>query len=281
MMPAFLGMPKTMGVKVISVFLGNIGTEYESHQGAVLLFDADHGQLLAVVDAGEITAIRTAAVSGAATRLLAREGASDLALLGSGTQACTHLEAMRAVRDIKRVRVWSLPLEHAREFARRESKRQEVDIEPMDTAQAAVEGADIICTVTSAKEPILFGPWISAGAHINAVGSSNAFSRELDTDTVVKSRLFADRRESVLNEAGDFLFPKKEGAVDDSHILGEIGDILLARIPGRQTDEEITLFEALGLAVEDVASAHYVYQKAAKETIGSLADLGGGPHGHC
>lgn len=281
MMPAFLGKPKTMGVKVISVFPGNVGTGYESHQGAVLLFDADHGQLLAVIDAGEITALRTAAASGVATRLLARRGASDLALLGSGTQACTHLEAMRLVRDIKRIRVWSLPLEHAQKFAERESKRHGVAIEPMDTAQSAVDGADIICTVTSAKEPILFGEWISAGAHINAVGSSNPFSRELDTVAVVKSRLFVDRRDSVLNEAGDFLFPKKEGAVEDSHILGEIGDVLLGDIQGRKTEEEITLFEALGLSVEDVASAHRVYDRAVKCDLGISVELGGRRHGQC
>lgn len=281
MMPAFLGRPQTMGVKVISVFPGNVGTEYASHQGAVLLFETEHGQLLAVIDAGEITAVRTAAVSGVATRLLARSEASNLALLGSGTQACTHLQAMRLVREIKRIRVWSLPLEHARGFAKRESKRQDVKIEPMETAQAAVEGADIICTVTSAKEPILLGPWISPGAHINAVGASNPLARELDTDTVVKSRMFADRRESVLNEAGDFLFPKKEGAVDDSHILGEIGEILVGRIQGRRSGQEITLFEALGLAVEDVASAHHVYNKAVEKGIGICVDWDGGRNGQC
>ena len=272
-MPAFLGKPRTMGVKVISVFPGNIGTEYESHQGAVLLFDTEHGQLLAIIDASEITAVRTAAVSGVATRLLAKEDASDLALLGSGTQACSHLEAMRLVRNISRVRVWSLPLEHAQEFAARESTHNGITVEFMETAQAAVYGADIICTVTSAKEPVLFGDWIEAGAHINAVGSSNPFTRELDTATVVKSRLFVDRRESVLNEAGDFLFPKKEGAVTDDHIVGEIGDVLLDRTKGRQTEEEITLFECLGLSSEDVASAHHVYLKALEKNIGTLVDL--------
>lgn len=273
MMPAFLGKPKTMGVKVLSVFPGNTGTDYESHQGAVLLFDTEHGQLLAVINASEITAVRTAAVSAVATRALANGDASDLALLGSGTQACSHLEAMRLVRDIHRVRVWSLPLEHAKAFAERESARQGIKIEFMETPQAAVEGADIICTVTSAKEPVLFGEWIASGAHINAVGSSNPFARELDTDTVVKSRLFVDRRESVLNEAGDFLFPKKEGAVTDEHILGEIGDILLGKIQGRQTEEEVTLFEALGLSVEDLAAADHVYRKAFEENIGTLVGL--------
>ncbi len=273
MMPAFLGKPRTLGVKVLTVFPGNIGTEYESHQGAVLLFDNEHGQLLAFVDAGEITAVRTAAVSAVATRLLANENASDLALLGSGTQACSHLEAIRLVRNIRRVRVWSLPLAHAQKFSARESERLGMPVEFMETAQAAVEGADIICTVTSAKEPVLSGEWIAAGAHINAVGSSNPFSRELDTAAIVKSRMFVDRRESVLNEAGDFLFPKKEGAVSDDHIAGEIGDILLGKIQGRQTEEEITLFEALGLSVEDVAAAHQVYLKARDAKIGTLVDL--------
>jgi len=277
-MPAFIGKPRTMGVKVISVFPGNVGTDYESHQGAVLLFDADHGQLLAAIDAGEITAIRTAAVSGVATGILAKKDASDLAILGSGTQACSHLEAMRLVRDIRRVRVWSLPLDHAREFAARQSERHGITVEFMETSQAAVEGADIICTVTSAKEPVLRGEWIAAGAHINAVGSSNPFSRELDSAAVVKSRMFVDRLESVLNEAGDFLFPKKEGAVSDDHILGEIGDILLNKLEGRQTEEEITLFECLGLSVEDIASAHHIYSKAVDRNVGSLAELTGGYH---
>jgi ornithine cyclodeaminase len=250
-----------------------MGTEYESHQGAVLLFDTEHGQLLALVDASEITAVRTAAVSAVATRILAREDASDLALLGSGTQACSHLEAMRLVRDIRRVRVWSLPLEHAQEFTARESERLGTPIEFMETAQEAVDGADIICTVTSAKEPVLSGEWISPGAHINAVGSSNPFARELDTDAIVKSHMFVDRRESVLKEAGDFLFPTKEGAVTEDHIRGEIGDILLGKVKGRLTDEEITLFEALGLSVEDVASAHHVYKKAVEANVGTLVDL--------
>ena len=211
MMPAFLGKPKALGVKVLSVFPGNAGIGFESHQGGVLLFDPDYGRLLAVIDAGEITAVRTAAASAVATQLLANQDAADLALLGSGTQACSHLEAMLLVRNIERVRVWSLPLEHAQRFAERESSRQGIKIEFVDTAQAAVDGADIICTLTPAKEPVLLGKWIPAGAHINAVGASNRFARELDTDAVVKSRMFVDRKESVLNEAGDFLFPKKRG----------------------------------------------------------------------
>lgn len=277
-MPSYLGDIKAMGLKVFSVFPGNYSTAYDSHQGAVLLFETEHGRLLAVIDASEITSIRTAAVSGVATRLLARPEAGDLAILGSGAQAHTHLEALLLARSIRRVRVWSRSAERARQFAERESKRRAINVEPAASAREAVEGADIICTTTSAKEPVLMGDWIAPGAHVNAVGSSVPFARELDTAAVVKSRLFVDRRESTLNEAGDFLFPKKEGAIGDDHIQGEIGDILLDRIKGRHSPDEITLFKSLGLAVEDLASAHYIYTNAIAKGMGTMVELGGRRH---
>jgi len=275
MMPAYIGMPKAVGLKVVTVFPGNHGTEYDSHQGAVMLFEAEHGSLLALIDASAITAIRTAAVSGVATRLLARENASDLAILGSGVQARTHLEAMLHARPLRRVRVWSKTLEYVQAFAERESRRHGIKIEPMESAREAVEGADIICTTTSAREPVLRGDWIALGAHINAVGSSVAFTRELDTAAVARARLFVDRRESTLNEAGDFLMPKKEGAIGDDHILGEIGEILLGQIGGRRSAEEITLFKSLGLAVEDLAAAHHIYRKARERGMGTTIEFGG------
>jgi ornithine cyclodeaminase len=268
-----------MGIKVVSVMPGNHGTEYDSHQGAVMVFETEYGRLLAMVDASEITAIRTAAVSGVATRLLAREDAGDLAILGSGVQAHTHLEAMMVARDLKRVRVWSRNEDNARRFAERESERHGLTVEVMPMAQAAVEGADIICTTTSSREPILMGDWLSPGTHINAVGSSVAFARELDTAAVVRSRLFIDRRESTVNEAGDFLFPKQEGAVDDNHIQGEIGEILLGQNTGRTTSEEITLFKSLGLAVEDLAAADYIYRQALEKGLGTAVEFGETRHG--
>ena len=261
MMPADLGDARVMGLKAISVFPANHATEYDSHQGTVMLFETRNGCLLAMMDAGKITAIRTAAVSGVATRLLAAPNAENLAILGSGVQAATHLEAMRAVRNITHVRVWSRSYDHARDFADREASRYSLAIEAIESAQGAVDGAKIICTVTSSTDPVLQGDWIAPGTHINAVGSSVPFARELDTAAVVNSRLFVDRRESTLNEAGDFLLPKKEGAIDDDHILGEIGDILLDKVKGRESDEDITLFKSLGLAVEDVAAAYHIYQK--------------------
>jgi ornithine cyclodeaminase len=275
MMPSYLGSIQSMGLKVVSVFPHNHGTEYDSHQGAVLVFETVHGQLLAIMDSSSITAIRTVAVSGVATKLLAREDAHHLAMLGSGVQARSHLAAMLQVRKIGRVTVWSRNAEHAEAFAERALQRYGVRTEVAPTVQAAVEGADIICTTTAAPEPILKGEWIKAGAHVNAVGSSVPFARELDTAAMAKARLFVDRRESTLNEAGDFLFARKEGAISDEHIRGEIGELLLGSVPGRQSPDEITVFKSLGLAIEDLAAANYVYKKAVETGVGAAIELGG------
>jgi ornithine cyclodeaminase len=277
-MPAFARGLGGIGVKVITVFPGNHGSAFDSHQGAVLFFDAERGSLRAIVDASEVTAIRTAAVSAVATRALAREDAGDLAILGSGVQARTHLEAMLLVRTIRRVRVWSPTAEHRDAFADREGRRLGVAIEPAASAQSAVAKAHIICTVTGARQPVLKGKWIAPGAHVNAVGSSLRTSRELDTDAVVRARLFVDRRESALNEAGDFLIPKAEGAIGDDHILGELGDLLLGKVPGRASSEDITVFKSLGLAVEDLAAVRLIDQRARERGLGTWVELGGGRH---
>jgi len=275
LMPGALLSEGVLGLKAITLFPGNEGSPLDTHQGAVLLFEAEHGSLMAVIDATSITAIRTAAVSGFATRLLAREDAGDLAILGSGVQARTHLEAMLCVRRIRRARVTSRHPAKARAFAERESKRWGIPVEAVSTPREAVEGADLICTTTSAREPILEGAWIASGAHINAVGSSISSTRELDTEAILRSRLYADRRESLTNEAGDFLIPKKEGAVSEDHIVGELGEVSIGRVPGRRTPADITLFKSLGLAVEDVASAKHIYAKAKETGLGRFLELGG------
>lgn len=275
-MPSYVS--GSMGLKVISVMPGNVGTPYDSHIGGVLLFEATHGRLLALIDASEITAIRTAAVSGLATQLLAREDAGDLAILGSGTQARTHLAAMAAVRKLRRVRVWSRSPEHAQAFAERESAAYGLTIEVMPTVQAAVDGADLICTTTAATQPILSGEWLAAGAHLNVVGASSKGNRELDTAAVVKSRLYVDRRESAVNEAGDYLIPLAEGAITSEHILGELGELVLNEAPGRQSPNDITLFKSLGLAIEDLASARLLYEKALANGVGTWVEFGGERH---
>jgi ornithine cyclodeaminase/alanine dehydrogenase-like protein (mu-crystallin family) len=272
-MPAYLGAPKAIGAKVITVFPDNHGTALDSHQGAVLLFEAEHGRLAAIMDASSITAIRTAAVSGLATRLLAREDAADVAILGTGVQARTHLDAMCSVRPVKRVRVWSRNASAVREFAERESRQHDIEVVPARGAREATEGAEIVCTVTASREPVLAGEWLPDGAHVNAVGASLPFARELDTAAVARGRLYVDRRESTLNEAGDFLIPKREGAIGDDHIVGELGEVLLGRVPGRRRTDEVTIFKSLGLAVEDIAAAEYLYERARVEGRGSRVEL--------
>lgn len=274
-MPAYLESPDALGVKVITVFNSNEGTEYDSHQGVVLLFEPDHGSVVAIIDASSVTAIRTAAVSGVATRLLARDDASDLCIIGSGVQARTHLEAMRVARPIRRVRVWSRNVEHARAFARAESARFDIDVEVMNSARDAVVGADIVCTTTSSREPVVRGEWLAVGAHVNAVGSSTPNARELDSEAVRRSRLFVDRRESALNEAGDFIIPRSEGVIGDEHIIAELGDVVGDVHAGRASAEEVTLFKSLGLAVEDVAAAHHIYTAARAQGAGTAVYLGG------
>jgi alanine dehydrogenase len=276
-MPAVVGRGAgaSLGAKIITVFPGNDATPYDAHIGAVLLFDAEHGKLLAIADASSITAIRTSAVSGLATRLLAREDAHELALLGAGVLAIPHIEAVRCVRDIRRVRVWSRSGDRATELAARARKRFDVEIVVASSARAAVDGADVVCTITSARTPVLEGAWLASGAHVNAVGASLPTARELDTAAVVRSRLFVDRRESALSEAGDFLIPRGEGAVTDAHILGELGDLLAGTVNGRVKRDDITLFKSLGLAVEDVASLRHIHTKALATGAGARVALGG------
>ena len=274
-MPAQLSRPAALGLKIISIFAGNEGTPLDSHQGVVFLVDPATGAPRAIMDASSITGIRTAAVSAVATRALAREDASDLAILGSGVQARSHLEAMGLVRTLTRVRVWSPNTGRVAAFGHWARERLGVEVEPAGSAREAVVGADIICTTTSSSTPVLLGEWIASGAHINAVGSSIPTARELDTAAVARSRLFVDRRESAANEAGDFLIPLREGGIQESHLLGELGDVLLGRLTGRTGAEDVTLFKSLGLAVEDLALAHHVLGKAEARNIGVVAELGG------
>jgi ornithine cyclodeaminase len=274
-MPAHLGTPEALGLKAIAVFPGNEGTPLDSHQGIVVLFDPRSGAPSAIMDASSITAIRTAAVSGVATRALARSDAGDLAILGSGVQARTHLEAIGKVRQLRRVRAWSRSREHLAAYVRWARERLGVEVEPTASAREAVSGADLICTTTASATPVVEGAWVADGAHINAVGSSIPTTRELDTATVARSRLVVDRLESALNEAGDFLIPKHEGAIGDDHILGELGGLLAGSFQGRRTDSDVTIFKSLGLAIEDLAAAHHVLGKAEARGIGLVAALGG------
>lgn len=272
LMPGYLGEPQSFGLKVVTVMPGNHGTPYDSHQGFVMLFGITHGEPLAILDASAITAIRTAAASAAATDVLARADAGDLALIGSGAQARAHLAAMRAVRAVRRVRVWSRSRANAERFARDEAALAGVAIEVTATAEEAVRGADLVCTTTASKHPVLNGAWLSPGAHVNAVGACFAASRELDTEAVRRARFYTDCRESCLKEAGDFLIARDEGAIPDSHLIGELGDVLLGTVPGRLSPADITVYESLGVAVEDLAAAYAIHRRAVETGAGTWLD---------
>lgn len=266
--------PGVMGVKIVTVFLGSHGPDAPpSHQGLVLLFEAEHGTPRAILDAASVTAIRTAAASAVATRHMARDNASHLAILGSGVQAATHLAAMRAVRPIEHVRVWSRDAANARRFAAEHSVEGEVTVEASLTVRDALDGADLVCTVTSSPDPVLRGAWLAPGMHVNAVGACTPKARELDAVAVARARMIVDSRESARNEAGDFLLARDEGAVADDHVAGELGEVILGTIPGRTSDDEVTLFESLGLAVEDLAAATHVVRRAESEGVGTRLEL--------
>lgn len=281
LMPGHIGVNSrqkhrgSLGAKVITVFPGNDATPLDSHLGVVLLFEPDMGRLVGIIDASSVTAIRTAAVSGLATKLLSNPDAGDLAILGAGVQAMTHLEAMKTVRTLRRVRVWSRTSARSERFIEKAKQKSGVTIEQMPSAQSCVEGADIICTVTAAREPVLQGAWINPGAHINAVGAALPTARELDSDTVSRSRVYVDRRESALAEAGDILIPMAEGAFTADHIRGELGGVLMGSEQGRESRDEITLYKSLGLAIEDLAAARHIYDKAVALGTGTWVSLGG------
>ena len=261
MMPGYAEGPGVMGIKLITVFHANKKSGYPSHQGIVVLFDAKHGQPLMLFDAIEITAIRTAAVSALATRVLSRENSERLAIIGAGEQAQRHIESILLVREIKEIWIWNRNEANAEALRKKISAQRDIPVQVTKTAQQAVENADIICTVTSSPEALVMGDWISRGSHINAVGSSTPFSRELDTAAIVRATLFTDRYESIFNEAGDFLIPKKEGAITDDHVKAELGEVLTTSKKGRESNEQITIFKSLGIAVEDIFSAWHIYQK--------------------
>jgi len=267
------GRAGALGMKAVSVFPGNARRGIDTHQGAVLLFEEDTGRLSALMDGATITAIRTAAVSGVATDLLARRDAAELAILGAGVQARTHLEAIAAVRPLRRVRVWSRNPQHAADLVKASAARYGAVIEAVPTAEAAVRAADVVATVTASPQPVLQRPWVKDGAHINAVGSSIPTTREIDTATMAAVRLFVDRRESALNEAGDLLIPMREGAFTADHIQAELGEVIIGTDLGRQSPDELTLFKSLGLAVEDVASAAFILERAREMGIGQTVRM--------
>jgi len=254
-------------LKTVCVFPDNPKRGLDAHQGTVTLFDGETGEVRALLNASAVTAIRTAAVSGVATRLLARPDTSTLGILGAGVQARSHVDAMRAVRGFDRVVVYSPTPGHAQALA------DEVGAEVAASAEAAVRGADVVVTATNATESVLKRAWLEPGTHVNAVGGRPPRMVELDSATIADSGFYVDRRESTENEAGDYLRAREEGAIGPDHIRAEIGEVLVGAGPGRRDDEEITVFRSMGLAVEDLAAAEYVVRRANETGAGTTVDF--------
>jgi alanine dehydrogenase len=264
LMPAHrAGDSPLYSLKTVCVFPDNPQRGLDAHQGTVTLFDGETGEVRALMNASAITAIRTAAVSAVATRLLAREDARELGVLGSGVQARSHLEALRLVRDFERVRIFSPTAGHAQALA------DEAGAEVAGSAEEAVREADVVVTATSSVKPVLERGWLKDGAHVNVVGGRPPQMRELDTATIADSAFYVDRRESAENEAFDYRDALESGAISPGHIRGEIGEVLIGAAPGRQAPEELTVFRSLGLAVEDLAAAEYVVRRARETGIGT------------
>ena len=268
LMPAYRAGPTSAyALKEIVIVPTNPSRGLDTHMGGVLLHDGETGDLLAIMNASPITEIRTAAVSAVATRALARPDAERVAILGAGAQARGHVHAMRAVLDDPEIRIWARRLEAAEELA------GEVGATVSPSVDAALFGAEVVCTTTGAVEPIVEKRWLARGAHVNAVGSCFPTTRELDTETVAGSSFFTDRRESCLNEAGDYILAAAEGAIGPDHIRAELGEVLAGMHPGRQHEDEFTVFESLGIAVEDLASAELVVRRARERGMGVEVDF--------
>jgi ornithine cyclodeaminase/alanine dehydrogenase-like protein (mu-crystallin family) len=269
MMPTHrAGKRPLYGLKTVAVFPDNPTRGLDPHQGSVTLYDGTTGEVIAIMNATPITAIRTAAVSGVATRTLARSDASDLAIVGAGHQAHPHIAAMLEARPFQRIRIASRSYESAIRLAQEWPMATAVE-----TAEEAVRDADVVCTVTSSAEPVVLGDWLRPGAHVNAVGSCFPHMRELDTAAVTRATLFVDRRESAENEAGDYLIPLREGAIAEGHIKAELGEVLAGKAQGRTSEDEITVFESLGLAVEDLAAAEYLERRALETGAGTTVEF--------
>jgi ornithine cyclodeaminase len=275
LMPSYqAGASAGYGLKAICIHPGNPAIGLDSHQGIVLLSGAQTGEPLAVLNASAVTEIRTAAVSAVATSLLARPDADVLAIIGTGVQARAHLRAIAATRALRQVRVAGSSPAKATSFAGQAGQAGLPPVVGCESAREAVDGAGIVVTATNSAAPVLDLTWLATGAHINAVGACLPHTREIDSATMAAAGLFADSRESVLAESGDYLIPAGEGTVGPGHIRAEIGD-LLAGLPadGRRDPDEVTVFESLGLAVEDLAAGFVAYRAASERGTGTWIDF--------
>ncbi len=273
LMPAFVPNPGTLGAKVVTVFADNPAKQLPSHLATILLLDPETGALVALMDGRYITEARTAAVSAVSARFLAKRDASTMAIIGTGVQARSHLEAFAEVRQVKDVRVWSPRARSRERFVSDMSGHIAVAIRAAGTAEEAVRGADLIVLATSSPTPVIEDAWVGAGAHVVSVGACRPDQREMPPALVARARLYVDSRAAALAESGDVVIGIADGLFNPAHIRGELGELVLGRAEGRRTDDDVTIFKSLGMAVEDVVAADLVLRRAAETGAGTELTL--------
>ncbi|MGE0863186.1 MAG: ornithine cyclodeaminase family protein [Vicinamibacterales bacterium] len=273
LMPAYVPNPGSLGAKLVTVFADNPAKQLPSHLATILLLDPETGSLQALMDGRYITEARTAAVSAVSARFLAKRDASTLAIIGSGVQARSHLEAFAEVRQLKEVRVWSPRAASRERFVGEMTGQVPVLVRATDTAEDAVRGADLIVLATSSTTPVIKDAWVGAGAHVVSVGACRPDQREIDPALVARARLFVDSRAAALVESGDVVMGMAAGLFDSAHIRGELGEVVLGRIEGRHGDGDVTIFKSLGMAVEDVVAADLVLRRAVETGAGTELTL--------
>lgn len=271
MMPAQVG--STLGFKSVTVFPENSATSFSTHQALIGLIDSQTGTFLALVDGTSITEIRTAAVSTVATQEMARADSSNLLVIGTGAQGRAHALSLDEGLDLETIHLWNRDIERAHNAASELAKSTKATVVVADSIEDAAGAADVIVTATSSSQPVLLREWIRRGTHINAVGACVPTARELDTQTIVDSRLIVDRVESATTEAGEIVIPMLAGQIDSGHISGELGSVLAGTTVGRADPDEITVFKSLGLGIQDVAAADYVFRAAVSNEVGTVVDV--------
>lgn len=271
-MQGSLENPQVFGLKAVAKYPRDPDSPYGSHVGAVMIFDADLGVPTAVMDGAELTAIRTSAASALATRVLSKKDARTLAILGTGTQAMHHIQALLAVRDIDEISVWGRNPKAVDALINALSLTGSIRIRRSDSVESAVSDADIVCTTTAAKSPVLRGEWLSPGCHVNLVGAAIRDAAEADQTVVTRSRFFTDYRPSAFAQAGELMDAIDAGVVGEDHIAGEIGQVLAGEVAGRQRDSEITTYKSLGVAAQDLAAALFAFNKAEQLDLGVAVD---------
>ncbi len=277
-MPGYVEGADALGVKIVSTYPDNVEKDLDTISSLVVLKNSKTGEICSILDGGYLTQLRTGAVSGAATDLLAKKDSSIFALIGTGGQAKCQLEAILNVREIKEVRVYGRNKEKAEKFADKMKeelgKEFHFNIYATDTSEDAIENADIITTVTTAKRPVFDGKHVKKGVHINAVGSYTPEMQELDPYVLVNAgKIYVETRDGVLSESGDFINPIKNGEITEADITGELGELIMGKTPGRENNEEITVFETVGSAVLDMVTAKRIYDKAVESGIGEVIEI--------